>query len=107
MDDNEAEYLRQQNRELRQANRRWKVLTLLSWSVLAILLLVGGGTVLTGGLLLTQRMQVEALRAREAEMQAREEAERAMQAEREARKQAEDNARQGKEAEKGVGPDKR
>ncbi len=106
MDDHEADYLRQQNRELRQANRRWKVLALLSWSVLALLLLVAGGTVLTGGFLLTQRMQVEALRAREAEMQAREEAERAMQGEKEARKQAEENARQAREADKGVGPDR-
>jgi hypothetical protein len=107
MDDNEAEYLRQQNRELRQANRRWKVLALLSWSVLAILLLVGGGTVLTGGFLLTERMRVEEMRAREAEMEARDQAEQARQAEMEARKQAEENARQAKEAEKRAGPDKR
>src|SRR5262249_37668775 len=100
MDDREADYLRQQNRELRQANRRWKVLALLCWSVLAILLLVGGGTVLTGGFLLTQR-------AREAEMQAREEAERAREAAEEARKQAEENARQAREAEKGAGLDRR
>jgi hypothetical protein len=106
MDDHEADDLRQQNRELRQANRRWKVLAILSCSALVLLLLVGGGTVLTGVAIMSQRLRMEALRAREAEMEARDEAERAMRAEREARQRAEENARRAREADKGAGPDK-
>ena len=51
MDEPEADYLRQQIQELRQAKARWKALAIISLSVLALLLLVGGATLLTGGLL--------------------------------------------------------
>jgi hypothetical protein len=113
MDENEADYLRQQIRELRQANRRWKALAMLSLSILALLVLAGGATLLTGGMLAGRRMREEAMRAREAEMMAREEAEQArMQAERArdaevaARMRAEEAARKAKEAGKAVEPGK-
>jgi hypothetical protein len=48
MDENEADYIRQQMQELRQSNRRWKVLAIFL-GVLTVLLLVGGATLLTGG----------------------------------------------------------
>ncbi len=47
MDENEADFLRQQIKELRQANRRLKVMAILL-GVLTLLLLVGGATLLTG-----------------------------------------------------------
>lgn len=102
MDAQEADYLRQQIQELRQANRRWKALAVISLSALALLVLAGGAT-LMGGLLMGQRMQMQALRAAEAEL----EAERARQAEQEARLRAEDAARQAQEAGKGAEPGKR
>ncbi len=109
MDEAEADYLRQQVRELRQANRRWKALAIFSASVLALLVLAGGATLLTGGLLMGRRMQMEAMRARDAEMEARMQAEdarmqaeRAMQAEQDARMRAEEAARQAREAGKGA-----
>jgi hypothetical protein len=114
MDEPEADYLRQQIQELRQANRRWKALAIMSVSVLALLVLAGGATLLTGGFLMGQRMREEAMQARKAEMEAREQAEearmqaeRAMQAERDARMRAEDAARQAREAGKAVEPGKR
>jgi hypothetical protein len=113
MDELEADYLRQQIQELRQANRRWKALAIISLSVLALLFLAGGATLLTGGLLMTQRMRMDAMRARDAEMEAREQAEQArMQAERareaemEARMRAEEAARQAKEGGKPAEPGK-
>ena len=39
MDDDEADYLRQQIQELRRANHRWKALAILSLSVLALLVM--------------------------------------------------------------------
>ena len=98
MDEAEADYLRQQVQELRLANRRWKALAIISVSVLALLVLAGGATLLTGGLVMGRRMQMEAMRARDAEMEARMQAERAMQAEQEARMRAEEAARQAREA---------
>jgi hypothetical protein len=98
MDEQEADYLRQQIQELRQSNARWRGLALISVCVLAFLILLGGATLLTGGLVIGQR------RAREAEMDARRQAEEArMQAEQArdaemaARRPAEDAARQEKE----------
>ncbi len=82
MDEQEADYLRQQIQELRQANARWRGLALISLCVLAFLILLGGATLLTGGLVMGRRMEMEAMRAREAEMEAREQTE-------EARRQAE------------------
>jgi hypothetical protein len=113
MDEAEADYLRQQIHELWQANRRWKALAIISLSVLALLILAGGATLLTGGLLMGRRMQMEAMRARDAEMEAREQAEQArMQAERAreaemgARMRAEEAARQAKEGGKPAEPGK-
>ena len=114
MDEHEADYLRQQIRELRQANRRWKALAMLSLSILALLALAGGATLLTGGMLAGRRMREEAMRARDAELEAREQAEQArMQAQRagdaelEARMRAEETARQALEAGKAAEPGKR
>jgi hypothetical protein len=113
MDEPEADYLQQQIRELRRSNTVWKAVALISLTILALLVLAGGGTLLTGGMLMGQRMRMEAERARAAEMEARMQAEearmqaeRAIQAEREARMRAEENARQ-KEVEKGAEPGKR
>jgi hypothetical protein len=105
MDEPEADYLRQQIRELRRSNTRWKAVALISLTILALLVLAGGGTMLTGRMLMAPRMRMEAERDRaaamEARMQAEEarmQAERVMQAEREARMRAE---------EKGAEPTKR
>jgi hypothetical protein len=113
VDENEADYLRRQIQELRRAKGRWQALAILSLSVLALLILAGGATLLTGGLLLGQRMRVEEMRAMEAEMvardqaeQARMQAERAREAEIEARVRAEEVVRQAKEAGKATEPDK-
>src|SRR5262249_47820243 len=104
MDEPEADYLRRQLQELRQAKGRWQAVALISLSVLALLVLAGGATLLTGGLLLGERMRVERMRALEAEMvardqaeQARMQAERAQEAEREARMRADEAAHQAKE----------
>jgi hypothetical protein len=114
MDEAEADYLRRQAHELRQANTRWKALALLSLCALAFLVLLGGATLLTGGLVMGQRMRDEAMRAREAEMEAREQAEQArMQAEQArdaemaARKRAEAATRLHKEPEKPTQRDRR
>jgi hypothetical protein len=48
MDESEADYIRQQLQELRQTNRRWKILAIFL-GVLALLLLVGGASLLIGG----------------------------------------------------------
>jgi transposase len=101
MDEPEADYLRQQIQELRQATARWQALALIALSVPALLILAGGATLLTGGLLMAQRMREEAMRARDAEMEAR------MQAEREARMRADEAARQAREAGKAAEPCKR
>ena len=109
MDKPEADYLRRQIQELRQSKARWQALAIISLSVLALLILAGGATLLTGGLLMTQRMREEAMRARDAEMEAREQAEQARRqaeqardAEMEARMRAEDAARQARDREKGA-----
>jgi uncharacterized NAD(P)/FAD-binding protein YdhS len=114
MDEAEADYLRQQLQELRQANHRWKALATISLSVLAFLVLAGGATLLIGGLPMRQRMQMEAMRARDAEMEARmqaeearRQAEQARQMEQEARMRAEEAVRQAREAGGGAEPDKR
>jgi uncharacterized protein HemX len=83
MDEQDAEYLRQQIHDLERSRGRWRVAALVSWIALGL------------GLVTTQRMRV---RAMEAEMEAREQAERARQAEMEARKQAE-RAKVNKEVE--------
>jgi hypothetical protein len=106
VDENEADYLRRQILELRQARGRWQALALISLSVLALLILAGGATLLTGGLLMGQRTRMADLRALEAEMVAREEAERARAAELEARMRAEEAVRQAKEAGKAAEPGK-
>src|SRR3989442_912518 len=97
MDEHEADYLRQQIRELRRWNTCWKAVALISLTTLALLVLAGGGTLLTGRMLMGERMRMEDVRARAAEMEARMQAEearmqaeRAMQAEREARMRAEE-----------------
>lgn len=91
MDEPEADYLRRQIQELRQAKGRWQALALISLSVLALLILAGGATLLTGGLLLGQRMQ----------------AEWAQEAEREVRIRAEEAAHQAKETGKAAEPGNR
>jgi hypothetical protein len=108
MDEPEADYLRRQIQELRQAKGRWQALAVLSLSVLALLILAGGATLLTGGLFMGRQLRGEAMRAREAEMAAREQAEQArMQAERArdaemtARMRAEEAARKERGAEPG------
>ena len=98
MDEPEADYLRRQMQELRQAKGRWQALALISLSVLALLILAGGATLLTGGLLLGQRMRRE-------EMVARDQAER-LRAELEARMRAEEAVRQAKETGKAAEPGK-
>ena len=77
MDEQEADYLRRQIQELRQAKGRWQALAIVCLSALALLILAGGATLLTGGLLMTQRMREEAMRARDAEMEARRRADEA------------------------------
>jgi hypothetical protein len=69
MDELEADYLRRQIQELRQANRRWRAVAMLSLSVLALLMVAGGATVLTGRLIVTERMRNAALQARDAEIE--------------------------------------
>jgi hypothetical protein len=98
MDEPEADYLRQQIQELRRAKARWQALAIISLSVLALLILAGGAT-LMGGLLMTQRIGMQAERAREAEREARRQAE-------DARMQAERAARQAQEAGKAAEPGK-
>jgi hypothetical protein len=105
MDEPEADYLRQQIRELRRSNTCWRAVALISLTTLALLLLGAGSTLLTGRIFMVQRMRLEA-RDRAAAAAARMQAERAMQAEREARMRAEDNA-QKKEVEKEAEPAKR
>jgi hypothetical protein len=102
MDEQEAGYLRQQLQELQRSNHRWKAVALLALSVLAVLVLAGGGSILTGGLLLSQRARQESMRALEAELQA----EVAREAEMEARKRAEEAVRQFQEAAKPANPGK-
>jgi hypothetical protein len=113
MDELEADYLRQQLQELRQANHRWKALATISLSVLALLVLAGGATLLISGLPMRQRMQIEAIRARDAEMdarmqaeEARRQAEQARQEAQEARIRTEDAVRQAREAGKPAEPGK-
>ena len=108
MDEQEADYLRRQIQELRQAKGRWQALAIVCLSALALLILAGGATLLTQGLVMGRRMQMEAMRAREAEMEAREQAEEArMQAERArdaemaARMRADEAARKERGAEPG------
>jgi hypothetical protein len=96
MDEREADYLRQQVRELQQANHRWKALAIISVCVLALLVLAGGATLLMGGVFMTRQMRMEAMRARDADMQARMQAEQAMQAEMDARRRADEAAGAGK-----------
>jgi hypothetical protein len=107
MDEPEADYLRQQIHELQQANARWKALALISLCVLAFLVLLGGATLLTGGLVMGQR------RAREAEMDARRQAdearmqaEQARDAEMAARRRGEEAGRQAKETRRAAEPNK-
>ena len=114
MDKPEADYLRRQIQELRQSKARWQALAIISLSVLALLVLAGGATQLTGGLLLTQRMREEAMRARDAEMEAREQAEQARRqaeqardAEMEARRRADEAALRAREPGKDAEPGKR
>jgi hypothetical protein len=97
MDEHETDYLRQQIRELQRTNTRWKAVALISLTTLALLVLAGGGTLLTGRMLMDPRMRMEAERDRAAAMEARMQAEearmqadRAMQAEREARMRVEE-----------------
>ena len=99
MDENEADYLRQQIRELRRSNTRWKAVALISLTTLALLVLAGGGTLLTGGMFMAaERARAAEMEARMQAEEARMQAERAIQAEREARMRAE---------EKGAEPTKR
>ena len=107
MDEPEAAYLRQQIQELRRAKARWQALAITSLSVLALLILAGGTILLTGGLVMGRRMQMEAMRARDAEMEARMQAERAREAEVEARMRADEAARQAHEPGKVAEPGKR
>ena len=109
MDEPEADYLRQQIHELRQAKGRWQALAMISLSVLALLILAGGATLWTGGLLLGRQQRQEAIRARLGELEAREQAEqarmqaeRARDAERAARMRAEEAARKERAAEPGT-----
>jgi hypothetical protein len=83
-----------QNRllSLEKSARRWKVLALSSWAVLALLLLLCVG-------LAVREMQA-AVAARDAALQAREEAERARQQEREAKEQAHKKQREAEQARK-------
>ena len=108
MDEQEADYLRRQIQELRQAKGRWQALAIVCLSALALLILAGGASLLTQGLVMGRRMQMEAMRARDAEMEARMQAEdarlqaeRARDAEMEARRRADEAALQAREAGKG------
>ena len=114
MDEQEADYLRRQIQELRQAKGRWQALAIVCLSALALLILAGGATLLTGGLLMGRRMQMEAMRARDAEMEARMQAEdarlqaeRARDAEMEARRRADEAALRAREPGKDAEPGKR
>jgi hypothetical protein len=109
MDEHEADYLRQQIHELRQAKGRWQALAIVSLSVLALLILAGGATLWTGGLLMSRQLREEAMRARDAEMAAREQAEQArMQAERarDAERAAQMRAEEATRKERGAEPGK-
>src|SRR5262245_38195513 len=107
MDEPEADYLRQQIREFRRSNTRWKAVALVSLATLALLVLAGGGTLLTGGMFMAaERARAAEMEARMQAEEARMQAERAMQAEREARMRAEDDARQ-KEVDNEAAPAKR
>ncbi len=77
MDEQEAEYLRQHIRDLERSRGRWRAIALGSLIAMALFLAIGGGTTITLGLATRQRMREEALRAREAEMEAKMQAERA------------------------------
>ncbi len=89
MDEQEAEYLRQHIRDLERSRGCWKTVALVSLAFLALVILIGGFTTVALGLVTGQRMRMEEMRAREAEMEARMQAEQARQAELEARKKAE------------------
>jgi cell division protein FtsB len=93
MDEREAEYLRQQIRELERAKNRWKAATVALLAAFALFLVLGTGSVLTYSLF---SVRTEALRARDAEMMAREQAEmaeiRARQAEMQAQQALEEVA---------------
>jgi hypothetical protein len=101
MDEHEADYLRQQIHELRQAKGRWQALAIISLSVLALLILAGGATVWTGGLLRSRQLREEAINARKAELEAQMQAEQARDAERAARMRAAEAARNERGAEPG------
>jgi hypothetical protein len=77
MDKNEADYLRQQIRELERAKNRWKAATVFLLAAFALFLVLGMGSVLTYGLF---GFNSAARRARDAEMLARERAEAEMRA---------------------------
>src|SRR3712207_6186031 len=98
MDEREVDYLRQQIRDLEQARSRWRALAIVSLAALALLVALGGGAMLVVGAGMTQRMRLEAARARDAELQAREALEQARRAELLARQRAEEAAQKAQQA---------
>jgi hypothetical protein len=92
MDEREADYLRQLIRELERAKNRWKAATLVLIAALVLFLVLGTGTTLLYGLFVGR---TEAMRARDAEMQARQQAEEAEMRARQAEMQAQAALEQG------------
>jgi hypothetical protein len=87
MDENEAEYLRQQIRELERVKSRWKAAAVFLLAAFGLFLVLGMGSVLTYGLF---SVRSEALRARDAEMLARKQSEMAEMRARQAEMQAQE-----------------
>jgi hypothetical protein len=105
MDENEVAYLRQQIRELQRAKTRWRLATLFLLAAFGLFLVLGMGSVASYGLF---SVRTEAMRAREAEMEAREQAEMAEMRAREAERQAQqalEKAAESKNAKPKTGAD--
>jgi hypothetical protein len=98
MDEHEAAYLRQQIRELQRAKYRWKAATLFLVAACGLFLVLGMGSVLSYGLF---SVRTDAMRAREAEMVAREQAEMAEMRARDAERQAQQALEKAAESKNG------
>ena len=63
MDEHERDYLLRHIQGLERANRRWKATAIAALAALALVVLLGVGSTLSFGLLMTRRLQAERARA--------------------------------------------